>query len=76
MTFMDISTFTHFSILRPKGRGINPKEIKNAKKIVGRQYDVYGLEAEWKDWWEKTGKPELKSPDGAFINFCKKRMLG
>ena len=35
--------------------------------------DIYYLEQEWIDWWFKSGKPELKTPDGAFINFCKKR---
>ncbi len=54
---------------------LKPQTIKNAKKILQQHYDVYALETEWKAWWENTGKPELKSPDGAFINFCKKRML-
>jgi len=53
---------------------LKPQTIENAKKILQQQYDVYALEAEWKAWWENTGKPELKSPDGAFINFCKQRM--
>ena len=35
--------------------------------------DIYYLEQEWIDWWHKSGEPELKTPDGAFINFCKKR---
>ena len=35
--------------------------------------DVYYLEQEWLDWWHESGEPELQRPDGAFINFCKKR---
>jgi len=54
---------------------LKPQTLKNAKKIVGQQIDIHILENEWKAWWESTGKPILKSPDGAFINFCKKRML-
>ena len=54
---------------------LKPATVTNAKKILQQHYDVYALEIEWKTWWEKTGKPELKSPDGAFINFCKKRMI-
>ncbi len=46
-----------------------------AKKILQQHYDVHALEIEWRQWWESTGKPALKSPDGAFINFCKKRMV-
>lgn len=36
-------------------------------------YDVYMLHQEWLNHWTTQGKPELKSPDGAFIGFCKKR---
>jgi hypothetical protein len=53
---------------------LKPQTMENAKKIVGKTYDIYALEQEWKDWWKGSGEPELKSPDGAFINFCKKRM--
>ena len=35
--------------------------------------DVYYLEQEWLDWWHESGEPDLRTPDGAFINFCKKR---
>jgi len=40
-------------------------------KAVAPGWDVYALEAQWKDWIEKRGMP--KNPDGAFIGFCKKR---
>ncbi|MCK5867379.1 MAG: replication initiator protein A, partial [Mycoplasmataceae bacterium] len=53
---------------------LKPDTIEKAKKILKQQYDVYALEFEWKCWWEDCGKPELKSQDGAFINFCKSRM--
>ncbi len=36
-------------------------------------YDIYYLEGEWRDFWIQSGKPEFKSPDGAFIAFCRKR---
>lgn len=36
-------------------------------------YDVYFLEREWVAWWVESGKPELRSPDKAFLAFCKKR---
>lgn len=46
--------------------------IQKARKIAAG-YDIYALEREWRDWWYTSGKPPLKSPDGAFIGFCKKR---
>lgn len=36
-------------------------------------YDVHYLEEEWRNFWIESGKPEFKSPDGAFIAFCRKR---
>jgi plasmid replication initiation protein len=53
---------------------LKPDTIEKAKKILQGQYDVYALEYEWRDWWINSEKPELKSPDGAFIGFCKSRM--
>jgi len=48
--------------------------IQKAKKIVGRNYDIYALEAEWIDFWHSTGCPEFISPDGAFVGFCKNKI--
>ena len=54
---------------------LKPETIEKAKKILHPyRLDVYALEAEWLEFWKKSGEPELKSPDGAFINFCKKRV--
>ena len=46
--------------------------IQKARQIAAG-YDIYALEREWRDWWYSSGKPTIKSPDGAFIGFCKKR---
>ncbi|NOR70846.1 MAG: RepB family plasmid replication initiator protein [Methylomarinum sp.] len=53
---------------------IKPDTIEKAKRILGRSFDVYTLEAEWLQWWEQSGKPELQSSDGAFFNFCKAKI--
>jgi len=54
---------------------LKPGTIENAKKITTPLgLDIYALEEEWIEFWRKTGEPELASPDGAFINFCKKRV--
>jgi len=45
-----------------------------ARKILGREFDVYAIEQDWFNHWVSKGKEELKNPDGAFINFCKSRM--
>jgi hypothetical protein len=45
----------------------------NDARIVAPGYDVYFLEEQWRSFWLESGKPELKSPDAAFIGFCKSR---
>jgi len=49
--------------------------IEKAKKII-RPFglDVYALKDDWILWWRESGEQKLNSPDGAFINFCKKRI--
>ena len=32
---------------------------------------VYDLEREWIEFWRHSGCPALKSPDAAFIGFCR-----
>jgi hypothetical protein len=48
-------------------------ETYNDARIVAPGYDVYHLEEQWRLFWLDSGKPELKSPDAAFIGFCKSR---
>jgi len=45
---------------------------ERAKKLAP-SWDIYALEAEWKEWGQQQkGWPPL-NPDAAFIGFCKKR---
>lgn len=30
-------------------------------------WDIYALEAEWRDIWHRSGRPSLRSPDAAFL---------
>ena len=48
--------------------------IEKAKRVLGRVFDVYVIESDWLQWWEQSGKPELQSPDGAFLGFCKHKL--
>jgi hypothetical protein len=48
-------------------------ETYHDAKTVAPGYDVYALEEQWRSFWVDSGKPELKSPDAAFIGFCKSR---
>ncbi|MEM6374621.1 MAG: replication initiator protein A [Pseudomonadota bacterium] len=37
-------------------------------------WDVHALEAEWKAWWEATGRKRLRAPDRAFLGWLEKRL--
>lgn len=37
--------------------------------------DVYALEAEWRGFWAVSGRPRLRSADGAFLGFVKKKTV-
>lgn len=52
---------------------LKPDTIERAKSIIGRSYDIYALEDEWVEWWRSSGEPDLATPDGAFIGFCKNK---
>lgn len=51
---------------------IDPETMHDAK-TAAPGYDVYALYDEWVAWWRDMGQPDLKSPGGAFVGFCKKR---
>ncbi len=36
-------------------------------------WDIYALEADWRDMWLRSGRPRLRSPDAAFLGWLKKR---
>jgi hypothetical protein len=42
-------------------------------KQVASGWDIYAMEAEWREWGMQQKDWPPQNPDGAFINFCKKR---
>jgi len=54
-----------------------PPVISSAALEQGRALmpgaDIYALEAEWRGVWAATGKRRLRSPDGAFLGWVRKR---
>ena len=51
---------------------ISPAAHARARTLMpGR--DVHALEAEWRGMWDRTGRPRLRSADGAFLGWVKKK---
>ena len=43
-------------------------------KALAPAYDIYALEAEWRGFWQRSGRPRLRSPDKAFLGWLDKRL--
>ena len=51
---------------------LKPATLETAKTFA-LGWDIYALEAEWRDWGSQQKDWPPRNPDGAFIAFCKKR---
>ena len=57
------------SLLTP-GPLLAPETLEAARSLApGR--DVYALEADWRRFWHRSGRPRLRSPDRAFLGFVR-----
>lgn len=57
----------------PRPRLASTETYERVKRYVPAGESVYGLENEWVQFWRDSGCPTLKSPDAAFIGFCRAR---
>ena len=48
-------------------------EVHERARVAAPGYDPYWLEAEWLRLWQASGRPELRSPEAAFLAFCRSR---
>jgi plasmid replication initiation protein len=51
---------------------LRAETIERARALAP-EWDIYALEAEWRDVWARTGRTRLRSPDGAFLGWLKAR---
>lgn len=57
---------------QPRFPMLDPETYHDARTLAPG-WDVYHLEREWQRFWYESGQPELKSPDAAFLGFCRAR---
>ena len=69
-------------LVRARGRlgavepGEGPRlgpEVHARAREAAPGYDPYWLEAEWLRLWQGSGRPALRSPEAAFLAFCRAR---
>jgi len=54
----------------PAGPALKAATIGKARAMMPG-WDVYALEADWRDMWHRSGRPRLRSPDAAFLGWLK-----
>jgi plasmid replication initiation protein len=43
-------------------------------RALAPNWDIYALEADWRQFWVQTGQPRLRSPDAAFLGWLRTRL--
>jgi len=57
------------------GQGpVLPPEALEAARALAPGHDVYALEADWRAFWQRSGRPVLRAPQAAFLGFVKTRL--
>ncbi|GGB26326.1 replication initiator protein A [Allosediminivita pacifica] len=51
---------------------VSPAALEEARRLMPG-VDIYALEAEWRAFWAGSGRPRLRSADGAFLGFVRVR---
>ncbi|WP_299417654.1 replication initiator protein A [uncultured Sulfitobacter sp.] len=46
----------------------------DAARSLAPGADIYALEADWRAWWDETGRPRLGNADAAFLGWVKTRV--
>ncbi|WP_425280292.1 replication initiator protein A [Roseivivax halodurans] len=56
----------------PAAPVLTPEALAKARALVPGA-DAYALEAEWRSWWEDTGRPRLGNANAAFLGWVRRR---
>jgi plasmid replication initiation protein len=70
----DLLRVTPRTVIEPAGEALLSSDVMDTVRALAPGWDVYALEAEWRSFWRRSGKPRLRSADRAFLGFVKTRM--
>lgn len=69
----DLVLFTlRGGVIEAEGPLLSAEAIEAARALAP-DWDIYALEADWRRYWEVSGRPHLRSPAKAFAAYCAKR---
>ena len=60
------------ALLEPGEGPILSEEVLASARALAPGWDIYALEAEWRSYWARSGRPQLRAPGAAFLGFVKK----
>jgi plasmid replication initiation protein len=71
----DLIRFTQRGLVVAPGEGpVLSSAIFEELRATAPGWDIYALEAEWRSYWARSGKPALRSPDKAFAGWVAVRI--
>jgi plasmid replication initiation protein len=59
-------------VLAGEGPVLRSQTLDRAR-MLAPGWDIYALQAEWREMWQRSGRPALRSADAAFLGWLKKR---
>ncbi len=68
-------------LVRPRAHAVTgapvlSPETLEAARAAAPGWDVHALEADWKAYWDRSGRPRLRAPERAFLAWVEKRISG
>ncbi len=67
----DLLKVTPRHVVEDVGGPVLQSETLEEARAMAPGQDVYALEADWRNFWNRSGRPRLRSADRAFLGFVK-----
>ncbi|MBR9865461.1 MAG: plasmid replication initiator RepA, partial [Rhodobacteraceae bacterium] len=61
-------------VLEPSEKPVISAAALEQARALAPEWDIYALESEWVAWWAGSGRQKLRSADGAFLGWVKRRV--
>lgn len=71
----DVIRFSRPQVIEPVDRPQFDADVIDAVRALAPGWDPYGLEAEWRAFWRRSGHTRLNAPDKAFLGWVRKRVV-
>ena len=72
----DIIAFSARAVVEADGPTLAPLagDVLEAARALAPGWDIYALEADWRGYWAKSGRPRLRVADAAFLGYVRARV--